>query len=579
MEYQLIAERDDNLTPLQQVFSNRGIKPADINHYLNTSEDDILNPTLIKNIQQGAQMLIKHLYNKDKIYIVVDPDVDGFTSAAAFINYLYFIIPNYVEQIITYGLHTGKQHGIVLEEIPNDVKLVVVLDAGSSDYEEHRILKEQGIDILIIDHHEAETTSQDACVINNQICDYPNKTLSGVGMVYKFCQYIDLLLGDFTYSDKIIDLAAVGIISDMMDLKDFETREIINQGLNNIENPFLSAFVKEQAYSLKGEVTPFGVAFYIAPYINATIRMGTAEEKLLLFESMLSFRAYESLASTKRGCKGQTETRVEQACRNCKNIKNRQTKARDTSLEIIEDIIERDNLLNNPIIIIQLEESVEENLTGLIANQIMGKYQKPVLLLNRHIEIQEETGEILKFVWRGSGRNSTYSKLKNLRELVEQSGLVEYSNGHSNAFGASIPDESMEEFKTYMYNKLYYVDFIWDGNNIPMQTILDIANLSHIWGQGIAEPKIAFENICLTRNNIFLMSPDRNPTLKFSLSNGLSLIKFGSDQKEYDDLYSEQGCVNVNIVGTCHINEWNGNITPQILIEDYEIVNKSAYYF
>jgi hypothetical protein len=76
------------------------------------------------------------------------------------------------------------------------------------------------------------------------------------------------------------------------------------------------------------------------------------DEKLLLFEAMLDFRSYERIPSTKRGHKGEFETRVEQACRNCRNIKNRQTKARDTSLEVIEEIIERDNLLSHPVLII-----------------------------------------------------------------------------------------------------------------------------------------------------------------------------------------------------------------------------------
>lgn len=102
------------------------------------------------------------------------------------------------------------------------------------------------------------------------------------------------------------------------------------------------------------EITPFGVAFYIAPYINAVTRCGTQEEKLILFESMLEFKAYEMISSTKRGCKGQLESRVEQACRNCTNIKNRQNRARDASLKIIEQIIEEQNLLENKIIIVQL---------------------------------------------------------------------------------------------------------------------------------------------------------------------------------------------------------------------------------
>ena len=77
----------------------------------------------------------------------------------------------------------------------------------------------------------------------------------------------------------------------MMDLRDFETRELISLGINNLENSFLINFVRMQEYSLRGELTPFGISFYIAPYINAVIRVGTLDEKMLLFESMLDFRA------------------------------------------------------------------------------------------------------------------------------------------------------------------------------------------------------------------------------------------------------------------------------------------------
>lgn len=303
-----------------------------------------------------------------------------------------------------------------------------ILKILSNDYEQHKALKDNGIDVLVIDHHEADKVSDDACIINNQTCDYPTKSLSGVGMVYKFCSYIDTLLNK-DYANNFLDLVAVGTVSDMMDLRDFETKELIDLGVHYIKNPFLLRFVDEQSYSLKGEVTPFGISFYIAPYINATIRMGSLDEKILLFESMLEFKAYEQIPSTKRGFKGTYETRVEQACRNCKNIKNRQTKARDLSLELIEQIIQDEGLLNHPIIIVQLDSPVEENLTGLIANQIMGKYMRPVLLLNRYIEVDESTGEVLKMAWRGSGRNATYSKLENLREFLSNSGLVEYAQG------------------------------------------------------------------------------------------------------------------------------------------------------
>ena len=361
MEYQLLKPSipvQHDFSPVELVFANRGMFPSDIYHYLHTTREDILDPELLDNIDQGAKMFVRHLAAGDKIFVQVDSDVDGYTSAAAIINYANRIAPGHAQQNISYRIHDGKEHGIILDTIPEDVKLVIVPDAGSNDYEQHKILHDKGVDVLVIDHHEADKVSADACIINNQLSSqYSNKTLSGVGVVYKFCQYIDKFL-DKNYADDLFDLVAVGMVSDMMDLRSFETRELISLGANQLRNPFIIDFVNAQSYSLKGEVTPFGISFYIAPYINATIRVGTLDEKLLLFESMLDFKSYESIPSTKRGCKGQFETRVEQACRNCKNIKNRQTKARDTSLEVIEGIIERDNLLSHPILIIHLDNPV-----------------------------------------------------------------------------------------------------------------------------------------------------------------------------------------------------------------------------
>ena len=73
----------------------------------------------------------------------------------------------------------------------------------------------------------------------------------------------------------------------------------------------------------------------------------------------------------------------------------------------------------------------------------------------------------------------------------------------------------------------------------------------------------------------------RCPTLKITLSNGVSLIKFRSTEEEYEKLVPvfDSGSVNINVIGTCTINEWNGIISPQIEIKDYEIVGETKYYF
>ena len=579
MEYQLIVPNiplEKQLTAVEQVLANRGIVPANVEHYLHTTDADILDPKILMNIQEGVKLLIKHIAQNDKVLIQIDSDCDGYTSAAALINYLNCLFPGFVQNNVYYRIHTGKQHGIILDTVPADVKLVIAPDSSSNDYEEHKTLAEKGVDVLVIDHHEADSISEHACIINNQLCDYPTKSLSGVGMVYKFCSYIDELM-NVDYADQFLDLVALGMVADMMDLRDFETRHLITRGLENIRNPYFKGMVDKQAYSLKDGISPIGVAFYIAPYVNATIRMGTQEEKLMLFESMLDYRGYELVPSTKRGCKGQQETRVEQACRNCTNIKNRQTKARDAALETIERIIKEKNLLENKILAIKLDTfAADKNLTGLIANQLMAKYQRPVLLLNK-----TEDG------WEGSGRGYDKSKFDNLREFLKDSELVMYAEGHANALGVGITDANFTQFVNYSNHALadfdftpcYKVDFIFHGDDFRGKDIVEIAELKSLWGQGVDEPLVAIEHINLHKDNIVLMSPDKSPTLKITLPNGTSLIKFKSSQEEYEKLHSETGCITINVVGKCERNIWNGIVSPQIIIEDYEIVGEQKYYF
>lgn len=583
MEYKLIKNNIKNPGGLLQILFNRGFKStADINHYLNTTNNDILNPLLLDNMREGAQMLMRHVFNNDRTLLWFDVDLDGYSSGAAFLNYFHYLFPTFIENSVSYQTNEGKKHGLILDNVPKGIKFIIMPDAGSNNIEECQVLKEQrNIDILILDHHECDSQNPYACVINNQMCDYPNKTLSGVGIVYKFCQYFDSLL-ETDYANNIIDLVALGMIADVMDLRDFETKRIIDIGLAHITNPFFQTMVLKQEYSLKGEITPIGIAFYVVPFVNAVARIGKQQEKLLIFESLLDYKGNEMIPSTKRGCKGQEETRAEQACRTASNIKAHQQKERDKAIEIIEQIIEEQDLLKNKILIVRLdkEHSINRALTGLCANILMGKYKRPVLLLS---QTEDENGHTC---WEGSGRNIGHSKFDNFREFLRESGYMMYTEGHNSAFGTGIRDElfntfitySNEALKDYDFSACYQVDFIFNQETLTGRDILDIANLNHLWGAGIEEPYIAIENIKIT-DNIILMSPDKNPTMKILLPNGITAIKFKSSAEEVEKLKGNNGLTTyINIVGRCASNTWNGNTTPQILIEDYEICKK-AYDF
>lgn len=581
MNFSLIKEPKENLDVIDQILNNRNLDRS----YLSPTKECLNNPLLFNNMKRGAEMLVKHIAANDYIYIQPDDDCDGYTSSALLINYLHSLFPYFVETRVCYSMHPVKGHGILVESVPDNVKLIIAPDSSSEEIEKHKYFYDKGIDVLVLDHHHSDELSPYACVINHQLDNYPNKTLSGVGVVWKFCQYIDSLLNQdkcWNYTD----LVAVGDIADIMSLANAESRYIIAHGLEHINNPFLKDMIELQDYSLNkcspdGSITPFGIAFYIAPYMNAVCRSGTPDEKLTLFESMLDYKGTQLVPSTKRGCKGQQEELAVQACRYCNNIKNRQTKAKEASLEIIERKIQMEGLLDNKILIVALnkDEALAPTLNGLVANELASKYCRPTLILGKK---SNEEGII---TYEGSGRNFEGSPIPALRTFLLQQEGVLYVAGHEAAFGVGIAADKLQDFinstnialKAIDFSKTYLVDFIWDSANINTQDILTIGSYKKYYGKGVEEPKVAITNINITKDMLTLL--EKGPTLKINLPSGITVIKFRSSEEEYKSLYSDLGCVKINVVGTCEINSWGGRQLPQITIVDYEIVGRTAYYF
>lgn len=207
----------------------------------------------------------------------------------------------------------------------------------------------------------------------------------------------------------------------------------------------------------------------------------------------------------------------------------------------------------------------------------MGKYKKPVLILS-YVERDGET------YWEGSGRNAERSSLTDLRGYLESTGLVEFAEGHSSAFGTSIKTSNLQSFiektnkdlQNFDFSPKYYVDFIYNAKQIDNLEILNIADYQELWGQGVSEPLVVIENLTITDINIQLFK--RN-TLRIEIpsSNGMSLIKFGSSEEEYQNLLSDSGCVTINVIGKCSRNSLDDK--PQLKIVDYEIIGRTAYYF
>lgn len=586
MIYKLFNEPSQ--TVMRQILFNRGIKDKEEqDRWMTASWKDINSPWDFgrEKVKHAIKLMNECIWDNKEIWVLVDCDADGFTSAAIIINYIDKVYEDTeikIKDKIHYILHTGKQHGLEdsFNQFP-DNSLIILPDSSTNDTEQMQNLLDRGCSIVCMDHHEADNYLEDndnLVIINNQICDYPNKDMSAAGVVWQVCRAWDEIF-NLDYANDFIDLAALGNLSDMMSYKSIETKAIIDLGLRNIKNPFFYYMCEKNKFSIDkmGGINYMSIAFYVTPFINAIVRSGTMEEKDLVFKSFLHFYTFKKIESGKRGHKGELVPRVEEAVRIAANVKSRQTKLQDATMDLLEQRIQSEGLTKNGIIILLCEPGeVEKNLAGLVANKIQAKYQHPCYILTKSKGKDDK-----EYYYRGSGRNYSMSENQDLRQLALDTGLPEYVQGHANAHGLSIAESKIQDFinitnKEYEHiakEPVYWVDFEWFNKDINPQTIISIADAKDYWGQEVQEPYVAIREIPL--NWIQLLSPDKHPTLKIHLENGVDIMKFKSSQEEYEQFIMPN--TYLTAVCRCTKNEWNGKITAQLIIEDYYLEEKWVF--
>ena len=566
---------------VEQLLQSRGIKNP--NDYYEPTAFYLQVPEALENIELGFKLLGEVLASGGRILIVVDSDNDGFTSATIMYNYLKDWYPNCE---IDYVLHEGKQHGLQdhIEDLIAGGKqygLIILPDSSSNDYEYHERLKEIETPVLVLDHHLTDSQiSDNAVIINNQLSpNYMNKELTGAGVVFQFCRYIDQKLGQ-SYADKYMDLAAWGIIGDMGSMLEMENRYIVREGLKHINNKCLLAFMEKQAYSITGvmgasqqqlidAMNPISVAFYIVPLVNAMIRVGTMAEKRRLFEAFLD--GDKMIPSGKRGAKGTLDKAGVEAARECSNARNRQNKTLDEAVGAIEIKIHKYDLLENRVLFVRLDDDdrFPSELNGLVAMKLAAKFKRPTIVARLNKE----------GINRGSMRGMNQSALTSFKDFLEGSQMFEYVSGHDNAAGVSIPDSYLRDFHKWANEALADIDFGENCHDINFERIaadedirdiiLDIGNHAGIWGQSNDEPVIYIKDINITMNDVKIMGKNLD-TVKIEKF-GISYMKFHA--KDFIEELKQYSSIKLEVVGRANVNYWGGNIIPQIFIDDYEVTD------
>lgn len=546
MKYRLIGENNKK-DIIENIFKNRNCSTKDIE----VSEKDVCDYENLDNIQEGVQLLLKHLDNNSKIDIIVDCDVDGICSSAIMYSYIKSIYPN---SDLNFVVHEYKKHGLSNDlKIRKNVDLIIIPDASSNDYKQHKFYKTNCIDILVLDHHEASRYSKNALIINNQLSNnYKNKQLSGAGVVYKFINAVnDYLFEEDEMVSKYLDLVAIGNIGDDMNMLSSETRYYCKLGLENIENNLLKAMIEENSYQLENRFNFTSVAFVIAPRLNAVTRAGTIEEKETVMKALVGI-----------------EDNYKDVAKLCNDIKKRQDSEVKKSIPILKKKVD----LNKKYILLEVSSDLRQELTGLVANKLMDEYKRPTILYRTKDD---------EYV--GGSTRGYQPMVEDLKILLQESNLFKFVEGHPNANGFEIKRKNLTLLEEYLDDKLkdknidikdeyiYEVDNIFDSGDIDYFDALELCNYENEWGKGLSEPLFLFKNIEVDFDNVKLIGK-KVKRLIFQ-NNGVEFTKAKTKKVVLEEL-ENNGVSKINLIGRFRNNIYGNNIIPRVDIVDMDILSK-----
>ncbi len=567
---------------LARILNQAGIE--DIYEFLHVNKSHTHDPFLLKNIKVGVDLLHSNL-NKT-IFIKRDPDVDGFTSAAYLNGFISDIAPD--TRIIIGGSYQ-KEHGLKISDIEkycDKLSLIIIPDAGSGKesvnvYKEIR--EKYNIPILVIDHHEiCEETMNYATVINCKDGEYPNNTLSGVGVVHKFClAYATKYDINPKVCEYYLDLVSLGMIADSMDMRNLETRYYALEGIKeeNIHNLLIKELAIKNEDEMKLGFTLNNIGWVIAPKINGVIRYGKKEEQDDLFRAMCGVkddREYQPRRKSKNDPKPPVEIHSLQKtmARVCTNVKQRQDK--DVRLymnELDKEIVNR-KLDKNSVIIIDATEIVDKKtVTGLVANKLAEKYYRPIVILRAK---DDKT-------FGGSGRNYDKGIVKDFRNFLNETEVFE-CEGHPSAFGVAIKKEDLpiaiercnQKLKLEDLVTIHQVDYEIKADQLTPQTVLKVANSYEIWGKGVPEPSFVITNIVIPAKDIIGYG-DNKGFIRFTY-NGVDYVKKYCCKGEWEEmtlrdrnvLGENKKTLSLTVIGNFVLNEWEGQRFPQVKIKFFE---------
>lgn len=438
------------------ILKQRGI--ADPEHFFNPTEDDLFPLDNLYRIDEAFDRLDKAIKENEKIAILFDTDLDGTASGAIITRYLR----NFTNNIETY-IDEGKQHGLIGQDIEKffDIDLLIVVDSLDKNELQYKKLYENKTDVIILDHHAIKESVpyDDYSILVSSQRKYSNPQLSGAGVTWKFCKYMDeqYLTG---YADELVDLAACGLVGDMMDMTVMENRYIVSKGLSKINNPAIKKIVGGF------EFNSTAISFSVAPIINASNRIGKND---------IAMKAFIE-DDNKTLLKYMRELKI------CRVLQNEEV---DRILP--EAINSCEEQKDKKMIVVFID--TDYGISGLLGNKLLERYQRPILIL-------KDCGDTYKGSMRATG-------VDDFRKICNESGLAK-ADGHELASGIEIKKELLNEFTIYIEETLpelkddstTNIDIQLDISDITRKMVNLIKKFDRISGTNFPPIKVYIDNIC-----------------------------------------------------------------------------------
>ena len=552
-----LFKKDEEIT-LESYLKKCNIK--DIKEFCSPSGKYLDNCFLYEDIR-SAVAEVKYLlnYSNSTIVIVQDADLDGICSTVILYQYLSNLNPNWNIRIL---IHKGKERGLSDEDIMNDIillhpDLVFVPDAGTNDKIQAEELCKADIGLVVIDHHNYDTPIEKGILINNQNPNYKvQRDGSGTLVTHKFLQAMDTEF-NLNWSSFCIDLVALSLISDSMNMNNMENRTYYHYGLETIDC-VQNEFLRQCMFKFIGdkEYTQRDIAFKIVPKFNSIVR---SKDQILKQRLIYAFLGQDNIEEVLDLC----------------------AEAHKNQIETVNNIIEANigkikEIADNNLIVLSCDD-MPRSYSGLIAGKVMNMCDnKPTIV-----------GKIIDGEFIGSLRSPIP-----LQEDLDKNELIEWCHGHAESAGICIKETNIDNIVEY-YNGLNLsyspqIDVLqsYSINNIPNYLFNEFgANMDVIWGKGLEQPKF---HITLEYNPIdFTIMGKSKTTLKLK-QNGIDIMWFFTDKKKKEKLkigyINESGdfienpfvdtIYKLEIIGTLGINVWNNRTINQIIVEDFEVKEK-----